>query len=43
MNNKSIQLLRGTRDKIRSHAHEALLDGQPLYNTTDNYLTVGGE
>lgn len=39
-NNKSIQILRGTRDKIAGN-NGSLLDGQLLYNKTDNYLTVG--
>lgn len=41
-NNKSIQILRGTRDKI-AKSSETLLPGQMLYNETDNYLTVGDE
>ena len=39
-NNKSIQILRGERAKIASKT-DSLLDGQLLYNKTDNYLTVG--
>ena len=39
-NNKSIQILRGARGKIAGKT-DSLLDGQLLYNKTDNYLTVG--
>ena len=39
--NNSIQVLRGSRNAI-SQSSQQLLDGQLLYNTTDNYLTVGG-
>lgn len=39
-NNKSIQILRGERAKIAGNT-DSLLDGQLLYNKTDNYLTVG--
>ena len=39
-NNKSIQILRGERSKIAGNT-DSLLDGQLLYNKTDNYLTVG--
>lgn len=36
-----IQILRGTRDEIVT-ATTQLLEGQPLYNETDKYLTIGG-
>ena len=39
-NNKSIQILRGERSKIAGKT-DSLLDGQLLYNKTDNYLTAG--
>ena len=39
-NNKAIQILRGTRDKIKDNTTK-LQPGQPLYNMDDNYLTVG--
>lgn len=42
MNNKSIQILRGTRANIAKHKDEELLDGQLIYNLTDNSLAVGG-
>ena len=35
-----IQILRGTRDEIVA-AKTKLLEGQPLYNETDKYLTIG--
>lgn len=35
-----IQILRGTRDEIVT-AKTKLLEGQPLYNETDKYLTIG--
>lgn len=35
-----IQILRGTRDDIIK-AQTPLLEGQPLYNEDDNYLTMG--
>lgn len=35
-----IQILRGTRDEIVK-AQTKLLEGQPLYNETDKYLTIG--
>lgn len=39
----SIQILRGTRKSIINAANNnvTLLPGQPLYNETDNYLTIG--
>ena len=42
--NQTIQILRGTSANIVKHANagESLLDGQLLYNTDKNYLTVGG-
>ena len=42
--NQTIQILRGTSENIVKHANagELLLDGQLLYNTDKNYLTVGG-
>lgn len=39
--NNSIQFLRGTRNAIASSG-ETLQPGQPLYNVTDGYLTIGG-
>lgn len=37
-----IQILRGTRQEIVEAATgTTLLEGQPLYNETDNYLTIG--
>lgn len=39
--NNSIQFLRGTRNQIAQNTQQ-LQDGQPLYNTTDNYLSIGG-
>ncbi len=39
--NSSIQVLRGTDSSIKA-SRETLLDGQLLYNTTKNTLTVGG-
>ena len=45
-NNHSIKILRGDRSKIISNANDPkcmLMRGQLLYNTTDNYLTVGDE
>lgn len=39
-NNKAIQILRGSADAIRSS--QELLEGQIVYNTTENTLTVGG-
>ena len=43
MNKKSIQILRGTREKILKNKDEKLLKGQPLYNLTDNTLSIGDE
>ena len=43
MNQKSIQILRGTREKILKNKDEKLLKGQPLYNLTDNTLSIGDE
>lgn len=40
-NNHSIQILRGTRQAIYDNRTVDLLAGQPLYNTDDNYLTIG--
>lgn len=40
-NNKSIQILRGTNANI-VNSDETLLPGQPLYNLTKGYLTIGG-
>ena len=41
-NNKAIQFLRGTRSGILKNVEAGeLLEGQPLYNITDNYLTIG--
>jgi hypothetical protein len=40
-NNKSLRVLRGTRDKIISNKDTTLEPGQILYNMSDNYLTVG--
>lgn len=40
-NNQSIQILRGTRQAIYDNRTVDLLAGQPLYNTDDNYLTIG--
>lgn len=40
-NNQSIQILRGTRQAIYDNRTVDLLTGQPLYNTDDNYLTIG--
>ena len=40
-NNKSIQILRGTNANIVA-SDETLLPGQPLYNLTKGYLTIGG-
>lgn len=40
-NNKSIQILRGTQTVIVKN-NTTLADGQPLYNSTNNWLTVGG-
>ena len=42
-NNQSIQILRGTRQAIYDNRTVDLLAGQPLYNTDDNYLTIGCE
>ena len=42
-NQKSIQILRGTREKILKNKDEKLLKGQPLYNLTDNTLSIGDE
>ena len=39
--NNSVQILRGSRTAI-VQSDQKLLDGQLLYNATDNYLTVGG-
>ena len=39
--NESIQILRGTRDIIKTKSDKYLLPGQLLYNYTNNYLTVG--
>ena len=39
--NNSIQFLRGTRNQIAQNTQQ-LQDGQPLYNMTDNYLSIGG-
>ena len=39
-NNKAIQVLRGSSSAIASST-EKLLDGQLLYNTDKNYVTVG--
>ena len=39
-NNKSLQILRGTRDKINSQTTK-LLDGQLLYDKTNNQLFIG--
>lgn len=41
MNRKSIQVLRGTQEKIKELSSSDLLDGQPLYDKTNNYLYVG--
>ena len=41
MNNKAIQILRGTRSGIIKNKDTKLLPGQPIYNETDNYLTIG--
>ena len=42
MNNSSIQLLRGSNDRIVANSsNEILLDGQPLFNKSKNYLSVG--
>lgn len=38
--NESIQILRGTRNKIKGNTLN-LLPGQLLYNNTNNYLTIG--
>ena len=46
MNNKSIQILRGTREKLIEKQNDESLklkDGQLLYNKTDNYISVGTE
>ena len=43
MNNKSIQFLRGEQVKINNHSTEQLLPGQPLYNLTHNYLSIGDD
>ena len=41
-NNKAIHILRGTRAGILNNIDSgSLAEGQPLYNTTDNYLTIG--
>ena len=40
-NRQSIQLLRGTEQKIKDLDASQLLDGQPLYDKTNNYLYVG--
>lgn len=40
--NNSIQILRGTNDKV-INSQETLLPGQPFYNITKGYLTIGGE
>ena len=40
--NNSIQILRGTREKIAQATTQYLQPGQPLYDSTDNYLFVGG-
>ena len=40
--NNTIQILRGDRSDISGAADVVLLDGQPFYNSTDNYLTIGG-
>lgn len=40
MNNKSIQILRGSNSVIAA-SDDTLLNGQLLYNTDKNYLTVG--
>ena len=42
-NQKSIQILSGTREKILKNKYEKLLKGQPLYNLTDNTLSIGDE
>ena len=42
MNNQSIQILRGTKQSLINKSKEIfLLDGQLLYDKTDNYLRVG--
>ena len=46
MNNKSIQILRGTRKKLIEKQNDnslKLKDGQLLYNKTDNYISVGND
>lgn len=40
--NNAIHILRGSREKIAT-SEKKLEAGQPLYNTTDNYLYVGYE
>ena len=41
--NSAIQILRGTSANIvAQNSSQTLLDGQPLYNTDKNYLTIGG-
>ena len=40
-NNQALQILRGTRAGIIENKSVKLLPGQPIYNETDNYLTVG--
>ena len=39
--NYAFQMLRGTRNNI-ADSDEKLLAGQPVYNTTDDYLSIGG-
>lgn len=40
-NNKIIQILRGDANAIANNPNMVLLDGQPLYNKTDNLIYVG--
>ena len=40
-NNKIIQILRGDANAIANNPNMVLLDGQPLYNKTDNLIYIG--
>ena len=39
--NRNIRVLRGTAEGIENNKNEILAPGQPLYNVTDKFLTVG--
>lgn len=37
----SIQILRGTETALAAHQNQVFLDGQPLYDKTNNWLCIG--